>query len=166
MRGLGDMTPRMILITDAIDAIGWTNFMHGRIPLALKHHQQHHYTLAATRLSGDDWVRAFIRRILDIAHGQWLFQNLTLHNAFAGYLLAKKQEHLTLAITRLADSDPNNIPPESRFLLEIDPLSLANSPVDQKQYWVAAVSAALIAGRQRLYPRSPIGRHRPVPLIL
>ena len=44
---------------------------------------------------------------------------------------------------------PADVPEESKFLLEFDPLSLSHSTPERKQYWVAAMEAALIAGRRR-----------------
>ena len=53
---------------------------------------------------------------------------------------------------KLADWDPSDISVESQFLLEVE----VDSPdvyLVQKEYWVAAVKAALIAGRQTVQPR-------------
>jgi hypothetical protein len=63
-----------------------------------------------------------------------------------GITREKTQEEVTLAITQLADCDPTNALEESHFHLDIEPLMLATSTLDQKQYWFAAVTAVLIAG--------------------
>ena len=54
-----------------------------------------------------------------------------------------------MAVANLAKSDPADVPEESKFLLEIDPLSLSHLTPEKKQYWVAAMEAALIAGRRQ-----------------
>lgn len=58
----------------------------------------------------------------------------------------KKHEKIALSITQLADTDPVEVPEKSKFLLELDPLLLTLLSIKQKQYWVAAVLAALITG--------------------
>ena len=161
MCGLGDMSPRMLVIARSFDALGWDEIMHGRLPLTLRSHQQHFCALMNHRHSGDDWIKQFTRRLLDITHGQWLYRNISLHNRSSGLLLKQKQADITQAVAHLADSDPADIPEESKFLLEIDPVSLSQSPVEQKQYWVAAMAAALTAGQRR--HRQPTRWTRRVP---
>ena len=51
-------------------------------------------------------------------------------------------------ITRLAAWNSADIPEDSRFLLEIDPLRLDTSLLEQKEYWIVAMNASKIAGRQ------------------
>ena len=121
--------------------------MHGRLPLALRRHQQQYCSLMNHRCSGDDWIKQFTRKILDITHGQWIYRNLSLHNKTSGRLLEQKHGEITMAVANRAESDPADGPEESKFLLEIDPLSLSHSTPEKKQYWVAAMEAALIAGR-------------------
>ena len=101
--------------------------------------------------SGSDWMKQFIRKLLDIAHGRWLYQNFSLHNTHTCYLHLQKEEGVLEAMTKLAECDPREIPDESRFLLEINP-TISDAPLCQKEYWVAAMQAALTAGRRRGRP--------------
>ena len=148
MRELGGMSPDMAMVANAIDAIGWADIMHGRLPTALRRLQQQHYQLAGYG-SADVWMTQLTRRIIDIGHGQWLFRNFTLHNNINGYHLLQKKEEVLTSITQLADSAPSEIPAESHFLLEIDPSNLAEDSLLLQEYWVAAMKAALVAGRRR-----------------
>ena len=148
MRELGDMSPDMTTVANAIDAIGWVDIMHGRLPIALRRLQQQHYQLTGDG-SATVWMTQLTRRIIDIGHGQWLFRNFTLHNNANGYLLLQKKEEVLTSITQLADSAPSDIPAESQFLLEIDPSNLIADSLLQQEYWVAAMKAALAAGRRR-----------------
>ena len=84
------------------------------------------------------------RIIIDIAHGQWLSHNFTLHNNTNGYLLLQKKEEILSSITQLADGNLLDIPVESQFLLEIDPSNVAADSLLQQEYWVAAMKAALV----------------------
>ena len=51
-------------------------------------------------------------------------------------------------IEGLIDLDPDDIPPESRYLLELDFNSLYRSSFEQQSYWVRAMKAARRAGRR------------------
>ena len=124
MGELGNMSPDMATVAQAFDTIGWVDVMHGRLPVALRRLQQQHYQLAGEG-SADAWMTQLTRRIIDIAHGQWLFRNFSLHNKATGYLLLQRKEEVLTSITQLADSAPSDIPVESHFLLAIDPSNLA-----------------------------------------
>lgn len=101
------------------------------------------------RLSGKDWMKAFISKILDISHGQWLYQNFSLHNKTKGHLKLTQQAQVLTEIATLSNCQPEDIPQESRFLLEIDAFQLDTSSLTHQVYWVTAMKAALKAGRRR-----------------
>ena len=46
------------------------------------------------------------------------------------------------------DTDPGNIPRESRHLVEVDPAKLFNATVERQSYWLLAMKAARKAGRR------------------
>ena len=54
---------------------------------------------------------------------------------------------LVFASQRLAGTHHNDLPDESRFLLEIDTNRLAKGDVEGQDYWVHAMEAAITAGR-------------------
>ena len=72
MRHLGDMSHRMRCVVAAFDETGWVDIMHGRLPVALRDLQQEHCRLGG-QISGGDWMKQFVRKILNITHGQWLY---------------------------------------------------------------------------------------------
>ena len=147
MLHLGDMSDRMKRVAAAVDQIGWVDFMHGRLPTALHSLQQEHCQLGG-RISGADWMKMFVRKIINITHGQWLYRNFSLHNSTKGLLHLKRQEEVLTSITHLAECDPQDIPDDSQFLLEIE-VDAPTTSLVQQEYWVAAMQAALVAGRRR-----------------
>ena len=147
MLHLGEMSDRMKRVAAAVDEIGWVDFMHGRLPTALHALQQEHCRLEG-RISGADWMKLFVRKIINITHGQWLYRNFSLHNSSKGFLHLKRQEEVLSWITHLAECDPRDIPEDSQFLLEIE-IDAPETSLVQKEYWVAAVQAALTAGWRR-----------------
>jgi hypothetical protein len=101
------------------------------------------------KLTGDDWIKGFMTRLIHISHSQWLFWNFTLHRNL------KERAKVALRIEVLSHTDPDRIPEPSRLLLEIDTEQLAWSDFDTQSYWVAAAmkaacGAAMVAVTGRL----------------
>ena len=65
-----------------------------------------------------------------------------LHNKTNGYLHNKTAEALANEIHRLAELEPDDVPHDSRFLLEMDTGLLTKMHVETQAYWVIAVIAA------------------------
>ncbi len=77
------------------------------------------------------------------------------------YSIVAQGRHLHLShkaavlkeIANLATTPPEVIPEASRFLLEIDLLNIDKSTLTQQEYWIAAMTAAISAGRRCAHPR-------------
>ena len=50
-------------------------------------------------------------------------------------------------IEELAETPPEDIPKESKFLLKINYGDLTKSHIESQQYWIIALQAAITAGR-------------------
>ncbi len=61
--------------------------------------------------------------------------------------LKKKADEIAVELELLAGLAPEDVPAESRFLLEINFRDLNNSNVEMQQYWILAINAALTAQR-------------------
>ena len=103
--------------------------------------------MSMTRMNGSDWMKHFVSHLLHISHSQWLYRNFTLRETTRGYLRLKERQNILIKIDKLLDVNPNNIPPESRFLLEMDFDGLYRSSFEKQSYWVVAMKAAYQAGR-------------------
>jgi hypothetical protein len=84
------------------------------------------------RLNGTDWTKQLISRILQITHSQWIYRNILLHDKSKGYLRNKTAEELAENIHRLAELQPEDVPTESKFLLEIDSGKLIKEHVETR----------------------------------
>jgi hypothetical protein len=98
--------------------------------------------MSNNRLNSTDWTKQLITRLLQITHYQWIYRNILLHDNSSGYLHNKTAEDLAEEIHRLAELQPEDVPTESIFLLEIDSGKLTNEHVETQAYWVIAVKAA------------------------
>ncbi len=106
------------------DKIGWQNFMEGCISTHFYFIQHYHLSLSGSILNGADWTKTLISKLLHITHSQWIYRNFALHDQQNGYLHNKSLEAIQVAINELAETPLEEVPADSRFLLEI---ILANS---------------------------------------
>jgi hypothetical protein len=148
MRSLGTMSLSVSEVAADIDMIGWTDLFHGRIPLSLTKFQQAYCASINSRMTGTDWAKAFVTKLLNISHGQWMYRNFSLHNKTRGHLRLTQQAEVLSEIATLAASRPEDIPPESRFLLEVEVITLDGQSLARQEYWITAMKAALKAGRR------------------
>eukprot|EP00956_Cyclotella_meneghiniana_P026498 scaffold57403_cov77-Cyclotella_meneghiniana.AAC.1 len=58
---------------------------------------------------------------------------------------------MLLEIDRLAQLTPEDVPEDSKFLLEIDFSTLRYTDTSTQNYWVHAVKAAVVAGSRRTF---------------
>jgi hypothetical protein len=49
-------------------------------------------------MSMDKWSSGLITQLLEITHGQWLYQNFMVHNLVSGMIATAKKEEILLEI--------------------------------------------------------------------
>lgn len=164
MLSLGRMSPAVQEVATDIDLIGWTDFLHGRVPRSLRRFQTSHCASIGCRMTGADWMKAFVTRLLNITHGQWMYRNFSLHSKARGHLQLTRQANILTEIATLAESKPKDIPPESRFLLEVEIINLDSKSTAHQEYWINAMKAAIKAGGRRPTRRHRTTTNNPTPL--
>ena len=147
------LSAEMQRVATSQDLIPWTCFMEGKLSKEIFRLQQHSLARSPSRLTIADWSKKLISQILHISHGQWVFRNVSLHDARTGYLRVKKRENVLAEVDRLSEVDPILLSESSRYLLEIDFSSLHRDTLEKQSYWVLAMKAAVRAG-QRTVARS------------
>lgn len=154
------------------DQIGWDNFMLGKISNHLRPIQYSHLLVSPSLMTVDDWMAKLINKLLHIVHGQWIYRNISKHHHTLGSIRRAERRQLLLEIDRLMSLDPNEIPEESKFLLEVDFAQLRQGEVTTQHYWVHAVKAAIVAGQRKVFlqkrraapsGRRPLTREPPLP---
>ena len=135
------------------DLIPWTCFMEGKLSKEIFLLQRHSLACSPSRLTIADWSRHLISQVLQMSHAQWVFRNVSLHDAAQGYIRVQKRESILQEVDRLAEIDPILLPEDSRYLLEIDFSSLHRDTLERQSYWLLAMKAAVKAG-QRTVARS------------
>ena len=157
MSSLGQMSPAMATAAHSQDIIGWRLFMEGRVSVEIAAIQKLHCAAAPCVMNGSDWMKQFITRILHISHSQWIFRNFTLHDKLRGTIKLREWADVLAEVVTLAEMDPSTLPPESRFLLEMDFSTLKRSPLERQSYWVRAMKAARRAGQRTALAQSRRG---------
>ena len=145
---MGTMNTSLRQAAESQDLIGWVEFLHGKVSVEIAKLQRFHCAASPCRMNGADWMKHFVSHLLHISHSQWLYRNFTLHDTTRGYLRLKERQNVLIQIDQLLEVDPNNIPAESRFLLEMDFDGLYQSTFEKQAYWVVAMKAAYRAGRR------------------
>jgi hypothetical protein len=130
-----------------MDELGWDNFMEGHVGSTLFHMQKLELKRSGSRRHIHSWSTKFIHHVLGITHKQWIFRNTRTHIC----LLDGKTEaeHITIMeqVGQLLFTDPQNLLPQHRYLLDLDFSELGAGSTTNRQYWLASLTSALEARR-------------------
>jgi hypothetical protein len=140
-------TPLVSTAASSQDLIGWVEFLHGKVSVEFRMIQDIHCALSSCRMTGEDWMKAFVSHLIQISHSQWIFCNFTLHDKQRGYLSLLKQATVLKEVDWLLDTAPEDIPAGSQYLLELDFSALYNASLERQLYWVLAMKASCRAGK-------------------
>ena len=145
LSAMGHMSQQFKALAASQDIIGWREFTEGHISTHFYTIQAFHLTMSSSYLNGEDWTKQFILKILQITHSQWIFRNVSLHDRTQGYLRNKKADEILHIINELSEVSPEEIPENSRFLLEINFSDLKKSHLETQTYWTLAMDATIRA---------------------
>jgi hypothetical protein len=133
------------------DMIGWDNFLLGMVSMHIRPIQYSHLLASASMMNVDDWMGQFIGKLLHLTHGQWIYRNISKYHDKLGSIRKTERRDLLLEIDRLIHLSPDDIPEESKFLLEVDFARLRGGELTTQHYWVHAVKAAVLAGKRKSF---------------
>jgi hypothetical protein len=143
-----------------VDCIGWRRFMEGMLSRELVELQKYALVEAKSRLTVDNWAKELVIRLLEVTHGQWLYQNVMVHDRTTGDLATKRKEEIRRALEDHLELGEEGLEEDDRFLLEINLDELDTSSGEDQAYWLLALEAARDARALRLSQASgPNGSH-------
>ena len=67
---LGPMSPAVLRLARCQDEIGWREMLEGMISKEFREIQTAHCMMAPCAMNGDDWVKQFTTKLLQISHSQ------------------------------------------------------------------------------------------------
>lgn len=130
------------------DSIGWDHMMEGKVTRLLREYQHIHLLTSESMLTADDWMAQFLKHLLHVTHGQWIYRNVSRHHLQHGLLRDLERQSLLREIDKYLSMPPEAVPEESKFLLEIDFQQIRTAATEKQSYWVQAMRAAIHAGRR------------------
>jgi hypothetical protein len=122
--------------------MGWRRFLEGMISKEIVDLQQQFYTVNGSQMSLDKWSTGLITRLLEITHGQWLYQNFMVHNPVSGAITTAKKEELLLEIECQWDLRDAGLLEEDKYLAEVNLGDMETTSGERQHYWLLAIQTA------------------------
>ncbi len=142
------------------DLIGWTEFLHCKISVNIKAIQHIHCTLRPCRITGSNWMKAMSSHLMQASHCKGIFCNFMLHDRQWGYLQLNQRRDLLCKLYTLIETPSDDIPKETRYLLELGYSTLYSTSFKRQSYWVLAMKTAHRAGRRTSASSKQKGQHK------
>jgi hypothetical protein len=121
------------------DKIGWRGFLEGMISKEITGIQQQHYALKGLRMSMERWSSGLITWLLEITHGQWVYQNFIVHNPVLGTIAMARKEELLWEIKRQHELGDAGLLEEDKYLAEVNLEGLEDTSGEKQHYWLLAI---------------------------
>jgi hypothetical protein len=83
-----------------MNKIGWQRFLERMISVEITVLQYQFQALNGSSMGLEKWTSGLITRLLEITHGQWIYQNYIVHDPVLGTLATAWKEELPLEIKR------------------------------------------------------------------
>jgi len=135
------------ILVKYLDLLGWQNFIEGRILTYMVQLQREYLVNRETWRTAETWARGLIEQLLRITHRQWLLRNALLHYKLPDGRTLVQRERLVERIMELMWTDPDDLLPEDRALLDEDFEKLGAADANDQAYWVAEIESALKAAQ-------------------
>ena len=126
----------------SVDCIGWRRLMEGMISRELVELQKYALVEAESRLTVDSWAKALVIKLIEVAHGQWIYRNVVVHDKTAGELVMRRKEEIRVALEEQMELGEEGLAEEDRYLLDINLDDLDNSTGEDQMYWLLAIQSA------------------------
>ena len=127
------------------DEIGWKRFMEGMISNRLVCLYADHRDLVGEGLVTEKWASQLVIRLLEMTHGQWVYQNIQVHDEVCGTIRTLEKEQIQAEIEEQMELGFDGFVAMDRSLASVSLEDLESSSGDQQEYWVLAVKAARVA---------------------
>ncbi len=121
--------------------------MEGMICKELRAIQSTYVALSGLRMSAERWMGELITKLLEVTHGQWLYQNIQVHDRVAGTLATLRKEEIQMEIEEQQALGLDGLLDEDCHLGECNLGDLKDTSGITETYWLLAIKAAWEAGR-------------------
>jgi hypothetical protein len=101
--------------------------------------QQQYYALGGSRMSLEKWSSGLITRLLEITHGQWVYQNFIVHDLVLGTIATARKEEILREIERQRELGDAGLLEEDKYLAKVNLEGLENASGERQHYWLLAI---------------------------
>ena len=129
------------------DTLGWDNFLEGRIGSELVKLQRVSLADNDSRLHINTWAAKLVQLLLSITHNQWIYRNTKMHLRSVEEKTLVEHDDVMKQVLRLISTDPDDILPSHRHLLDVDLKLLGEGATADRQYWIANMTSALASAQ-------------------
>ena len=139
------------------DAIGWWNFLLGRVSARFADVQAAHYLSIESQRGGRTWLTALIREVADLSFAMWEHRNNVLHNTMTPKDQAELATLRQLIKDEFAKGLATLLQQDQHWLQEKD--LLLKMTLSETRLWLATMDGARAAHRAQVALLQD--RHRP-----
>ena len=141
------------------DEIGWLRFMEGMVSKGLREIQSNHSMTEGSNVSPKQWTTGVIIKLLEVTHGQWLYQCIQVHDRAQGTLVTLQKEELQKEIETQQETGYGDLLEEDQYLAEVNLEDVESSSGERQEYWLVAIRATREASALRGGPQSDEGHN-------
>lgn len=134
----------------AQDRVGWRRFMEGMVVGNFRVIQCNHRNKERNlRDNSKTWASELVIRLLECAHGQWIYRNVVVHDRNCGTIQTARKEQIREELRKHMEAGDSSLDEEDQYLLDIDFRDLETTDGAQQEYWLRAIEAARVAKQLR-----------------
>ncbi len=116
--------------------------MEGMICTRMRHIQGEYSRSEGTATSLERWTKGVVLRLLEATHGQWIYQNVQIHDEVAGTRATLRKEEIQREIKEQMELGPTRLLAEDQWMLEVNLGDMESSSGEKEEYWLLAIRAA------------------------
>ncbi len=91
------------------DKIRWRWFMEGMVCKQARTIQSLHHFNIGTCVSPEQWASGLVLKLMEATHGQWLYQNVQIHDKVAGTQATPRKEAIQREIEEQLETGGNGL---------------------------------------------------------
>ena len=132
-------------LTVSQDLIGWRRFMEGVISKEILVIHQEYLDLRGScgnPTIPKSWSKGLIICQIEIIQGQWLYQNVHVHDTVPGLHATHRKEELKKEIKDQIQMGGDRLVEDGKYLLEINFKDMETTSGERQEYWLLAKQAA------------------------
>ena len=135
-------------LAEVTDKLRWDCFLEGRIASQWIEVVTPQLKSSNLYLTPTKWGQQFIEQLLSITHKQWIFRNSKVHLRKLDGLTEDEHKDIFQRMEDLMFTNPDDLLPAHKHLLEEDFEGLGEGSAITRQYWIADMESAISAAER------------------